>query len=226
MSIGKTLIRKMKSIFYVGVLVIFSLHFLLTLIYVSPPNPIKTVTNLPNLYIGNFFPQEWAFFSPEPGDSDYGLSVQCIDSKVDRKTRLLDVMSGLWHRHQRNRFSPYDRIQSVPGNHAFAMVAHSFADIPLLKACAANSNLPHCEDLEEQFKVQREASKEGLVKVASAFCADVAGSAFDSARLVVWEMHVQPWSQRYSNTKERTMVADLGISTLVASKSYNIWRLQ
>lgn len=97
-------------------------HFILTMIYVYPDNPIKdTLQPLLDATIGRYFAQGWALFAPEPDNTDVVLLVRPLSSNEYSVVRTkglpsdgwYDLSSPLWTKLQNNRFSAYGRLSRV-----------------------------------------------------------------------------------------------------------------
>ena len=66
----------------ISALVVLSLHFLVTLLYLSPPNLAKQALAVPiRIYMSDLFLQNWKLFSPEPAISSIKVAVRCRDSE-------------------------------------------------------------------------------------------------------------------------------------------------
>src|SRR5262249_50003569 len=94
-----------------GSLALFFRHFLLTIIYVSPINPIK-IAFMPIVYstIGVYFGQNWSFFAPNPVATNNSFLVRPISRQEMARINpdampddnWYNLTSPLWERFQRN----------------------------------------------------------------------------------------------------------------------------
>jgi Family of unknown function (DUF5819) len=223
-NMGRLLTNKTtRFVIYTLIILFLIAHIVLIILYSTPPNVFRTVTDIQNRYVGTYFPQTWNFFAPDPVNNDYGISVQCIDSKSDTQTPLLDVTTSLWKARQANRFSHYDRVARVPESLALNYSNAAFEGDFLDDMCSQNPKQPICERRDESRKANQETQRKNLVKIASSFCADVTNSTSDKARIKLWAGLIPKWSERYSKTKTIVITNDLGIHNLVPIKGFGIW---
>ncbi len=216
-----------KTIFYSVVIVLVGIHFILTLLFVAPKNPLKTIKNLTNTYIKTYFYQNWNLFAPDPADMNLSISMNCVGKYSDLGWR--DITTPLLQAHMNNRLSPLERVWRVPDNYAIGLFARDDSDLAMLKICSSKSkNDRSCQAVKDKDKLKRKQSVDGLVQVASAFCADmskVSGNSFQHAQIVVNVAKIPKWSQRYMRSSKKTEI-NLGQHELKPSKAYGIWELQ
>jgi hypothetical protein len=73
-------------------------YFALTALYVSPPNPLKTLTDLHLKTVGKYFYQDWGLFAPNPVQSNLEVHFRCLtkDAVAENKppkTKLLKTIA-------------------------------------------------------------------------------------------------------------------------------------
>lgn len=203
-----------------------ALHLALTTLYVMPPNPIKTLTNIDAQYIGKYFYQDWGLFAPTPIDIDLGVLVECLTAS-GFASGPLDVTSDFIAQHQRNPFSPFDRVARVPGNYAHSFISLARSEESLAKLCQKDPNASGCDDFKQQQKNREAQAKKGLALVAQHFCADMSkyrfGKSFDRAHVWVTITNVPRWSKR-ADAKAPPKVVDAGLHKISTVAALGIWR--
>lgn len=225
------LIKRLRVVGVSAVALLFILHFGLTLAYVAPPNPIKTKTIVPNLYVGTLFPQEWAFFAPDPVTGDIGVSVSCVSEAEGVQTPYMDIISPLWEKHRRNRLTPYDRISRIPNSWAIGLFSLGDEDRAILNTCYEGEELKdteQCKTLSTAYDDQQKQAESALVRVATSYCRDLTSSVtFDNVEVSVWEEGILKWSQR--NSGEEASIAllhETGRHPISSAKGFGIWHGQ
>lgn len=157
-------------------LALLLLYFLLTFVYVAPPNPLRdTMAPMLDITIGTYFPQDWNLFAPVPRTADLALLVRPLtnDEFKTIRTRGLpsngwyNISAPLWVQFQNNRFSAYNKL----GRPADQAIVHYL-------------NQP------EQQSVQL------MVRIASAFCKDIGQSQASFIALTIYERQSKPWAER------------------------------
>lgn len=192
-------------------LLLFFIHFTLTILYVGPLNPMK-VNCLPilDIYIGRFFPQNWNLFAPNPLSSDQLLLVHGLTdedlSQVGTKglpsDGWEDISSPFWEKFQRNRFSAYDRLIR-PQSTSLRQYLNGDQDMDPLYAASQKGDSESQKILDQRLKEVREHALKMLVKVASAYFNDTDRSRrFSHVALRLRISNPVAWSDRYSGTKQ------------------------
>lgn len=181
--------KTFSKIFLKFIIITFLLvHFVLTLLYVSPANPLRnTIEPLLNGTVGVYFPQDWNLFAPVPRTADLGLLVRPLSENEFKvaQTRGLprdgwyNLSAPLWTQFQKNRFSAYNRLGR-----------------PVDQAIVHYLTRP------QQQSVQI------MVKAASVFCQDTGQSQARFVALVIYEKPGKLWSDR-DTTKPRMVRTSL-----------------
>lgn len=157
-------------------LFVLGLYFALTLVYVSPTNPLRTLLSpLLDTTIGAYFPQDWNLFAPVPRTADLALLVRPLDAREVRaiKTQGLpsdkwyNLSAPLWNTFQSHRFSAYNRL----GRPADQAISHYLTQ-------------------------PQQQSIELMVRIASAFCKDTGQNQASFVALVISERLSKPWLER------------------------------
>jgi hypothetical protein len=191
----------------VAVLLGFVVHFALTLVYVSPLNPLKMLLR-PLVYttIGVYFPQNWNFFAPSPLSVNYTLLVrplQAQDLASASGGRLpadgwYDITAPLWSAFQKNRFSAYDRLARAQSAGIRTYLGSSPELDSWVDACK-NGDGDACTFTQRQSQISRAGAASLLSKVASAFCNErFLNQNVTSVALRIRRETPPSWSQRYT----------------------------
>jgi Family of unknown function (DUF5819) len=215
-----------KNVFYSSIVLASIFHASMTILYNSPPNPIKTLTNIHSEYIGQFFYQDWGLFAPTPINMDIKLLLECLTHDGD-SSGVLDVSGELIKQHQQNRFTSYERLLRVPDNYAHTLVSQNRSEVISGKTCEKYPNGKSCKEVKKQRKEREEKATQGLTRVASAFCADMSksrfGKPFQKAHAWVSLSSVPKWSKRFIEKKD-TKLVEGGILELTPTRAYGIWK--
>lgn len=194
----------------------FLSHFLLTIVYVFPANPIK-VRFKPFLdrTIGTIFTQNWSLFAPNPVAKDYVMLLQPLQgnqiSEV-KQGRWYNVSSPFWQRFQNNRFSAYDRLGRSQTNALRSALNGDSRLLIYYQACEKGDSSA-CKIYEASLKEIREYQLEKLKKIGSAFCNDLDKENFRYFALRLRIVSFPTWSKR--NNEKRTFIdLDMGIHAI------------
>ena len=209
-----------------GSLAVLVVHFALTLIYVSPINPVK-IAMQPIVYgtIGFYFAQNWSFFAPNPISSNNIFLVRPITRQelaslnpdALPEDNWYDLTSPLWERFQRNRFSAYERL-SRPQSNGMRMYLGGGPELgPWMDACQ-KGDMAACRFYETQMDFYRQRATELLARIASGFVGEFLGHNPDivAVALRIRTQTVVPWSQRHTGVPA-VKDLDLGVHDLVAN---------
>lgn len=226
MKILKRVRSWFKPVLYSCLVTLAAFHGLMTVLYNMPANPIKTLTNLQNAYIGQYFYQDWGMFAPNPIDMDIDLLLECL-AQNGVSSGVLEVTSELVRRHQQNRFTSNERLVRIPDSYAHMFVSRDRAEEIYQKECKNDPSGNGCKQEREAVKTRQKDAKRGLTRVANAFCADMNAnkSQTNFVRAHAWLAlsSVPRWSKRNTEKKERKLV-DVGMLSLAYSPAYGIWR--
>lgn len=186
-------INKYSNMLLIRIIVLLWLivHFTLTILYVSPRNPLKdTVEPFLDATIGTYFLQNWNLFAPTPVTADFSLLVRPLNNNEFKTAQAhglpdngwYDLSAPMWTEFQRNRFSAYARM-ARPEDQAIA----------------------HYLDQPQDQPVQL------LVKVASSFCKDIGQDHANFVALVIYEKLSKPWSERETSKPQDIKTILIGV---------------
>ncbi len=218
-----------KRFLYPIVCMFFVYHFTLTSLFLTPPNPIKQLTNAHHTYIGTFN-QDWRLFAPEPLTSDLGLVVQCEGEHL--KTEKVDILSGLWVAKKANPFSAYERIGRMgidPSLVFLNTTVFNQSEISRAEAksmCIYDPSNRSCthkrssKGLADRMKLQ-------TIRFASLFCADASkalGEQFSHLRIWLRLEKIPTWAeQQKGKTKRTVLVYKVGFFPTDPVHSFGLW---
>ena len=147
-------------------------HFACTLLYLTPPNPIRIALHQPlERYMHPYFFQSWRLFAPDPGGKDGVVLVACRlrDGDTMQETALFDITTPLLEHRHRHRLSPGLLLVRAQKPRLFPVASPMNEAIrryglpsPVIEAARA--------DLEAAAKRRFEAGKKHLYRIASAAC--------------------------------------------------------
>lgn len=188
------------------VLVWLAAHFALTVLFVAPTNPLSIeLQPLLQAYIGGLFYQNWSFFAPDPVQTNDILLVLPLREVPQTASGLMalpdtgwyDLSSPAWHAFQANRFAAYDRVSRPQSN-----LVRTFFNLNLAlrgwgEACTKGDKAS-CELLQKESVQERGESTKQLVRIASSFVRDLAGSSLEGGYVALRIRRVEavPWSER------------------------------
>jgi hypothetical protein len=195
-------------------------HFGLTVAFVTPLNPLTvSLQPLLNATIGTYFPQGWGFFAPNPGASVAVLLVQPLSEAemAAVPTRGLpeegwyDLSTPLWDGFHQNHFSAYDRL-ALPQFRAMLTYLTGTQQLDPLREKCERGDAAACEQYETEMTAARAKAARILVKVASAFCKEIAqpDREIRYVALRARELRSVPWSDRHGG-RPVTRDVDLGV---------------
>lgn len=205
----------LSNIFKVFTILFFVVHFLLTIIYVLPLNPIKVrIRPLLDQTIGTLFAQNWSLFAPNPVANDFILLLEPLKTnnpKEIKKHGWYDLSSPFWHRFQEHRFSAYDRLARSQSNAVRTALSGDPRLIPYLKACEKGDTAA-CSIYSKSLAYIRQTQVDKLTKIGSAFCNDLieSNNHYRHFALRIRIVSFPPWSKRYTG-KKSIRDLDLGI---------------
>jgi hypothetical protein len=172
----------MKSLARIGIallpaliLLVLIFHFVMTLAFLTPINPVKLHYDRWNLaYMQPFFSQNWRLFAPNPANDSRVLLVDCRVQQPNGEVQAMgwaDISTALREMYHQNRFSPADRIDRLQAT-TVRTIFQVDPTIETLKQGRENSEhlKQLIETLEEAKVSERELALDALNRVASAHC--------------------------------------------------------
>jgi hypothetical protein len=193
------------------------IHFLLTMLYVYPDNPVKErLQPLLDATIGRYFSQGWALFAPEPDNTDVVLLVRpltpheynVVQTQGLPSNGWYDLSSPLWTKLQNSRFSAYGKLSRAVSKALYAyfnlidtqrMLSASFKEMNNSKALYAAHDLPQGQ--QEQL----------MLRAASVFCKDIGQTNARYVALMAREIFAKPWSKRATSEPQAIENSLLGV---------------
>jgi Family of unknown function (DUF5819) len=197
-----------------GTLLGLVVHFALTVVFVSPANPIKMeYGSLAIATIGEFFPQNWNLFAPTPVNSTQLLLVRCLsDDEMpmgeDRKLPVdhwQDVSRAHFAQAHRHPISAYERLVRPIQNNLRGYLYGGGPELRDISEACAKGDQDACKVRDETTKPRREAALGKLRRIGSAFCRERYPRRRLSALAIRFrEQAAVPWSERHSGTPKST----------------------
>lgn len=151
---------------------VFCFHFACTLLYLTPPNPIRiALSPLLERYMRPYFSQSWRLFAPEPGGTNAIVLVTCRlqNGETILESEWFDITTPLQEHRYQHRLSPgllLARAQKPrlflladPMNEAIRRYGLSSSVIEAARA-----------EIEAAAKRRFEAGQAHLYRIASAAC--------------------------------------------------------
>lgn len=170
-------------------------YFVLTVLYLAPPNPVKAI-HLQSLhaFMHPLFQQNWHLFAPTPIRSNFVVTVRCRTGS--RVTEWIDMTMPMLARHHRQRNSPWGRVLRIQNAAVHQLVGRTTDEwLPLI--CKRSPSLPACRGEDPLTRLQRQLGLAVISRVALAACRDRLGpdgATAAQARILIHEP--PPWSQR------------------------------
>lgn len=192
-------------------------HFILTMLYVYPDNPIKgTLQPLLDATIGRYFAQSWVLFAPEPDNTDVVLLVRplsreeyaLVQAKGLPSDGWYDLSSPLWTKLQNSRFSAYGKLARAVSKPLYSyfeiiddqkVLSASFKDTNGQQAVYTYHDVP--QGYQEQL----------MVRAASIFCKDIGRTSARYVALMARQIFSKPWSQRTTSVPQVVKTTLLGV---------------
>jgi hypothetical protein len=201
------------------------LHFVATLLYVLPLNPLKLEYGfLATMTIGTYFPQNWSLFAPNPVQSSQFLLVRCLvqhelpppggeQGWQPPTSGWNDVSSAHFEQTHRNPLSSYERLVRPLQNALRAYLGGGPDLAPFHDACK-DGDQEACKLRDTAMKPRQAAAQRMLRGIASAFCRErFPERDFAAVALRFRERSAVPWSKRGAAAPEVTDY-ELGVYAL------------
>jgi hypothetical protein len=152
-----------------------TLHFSITVLYLTPLNPLKSRTmSIVRGYMEPYFSQRWTLFAPDPIQDHRFVLVSCRvrDGAGERETEWLDITTPLLEAKWYHRITPADRLDRA-------------AKAPSLMAFGAPDDVyKELKEHPEEYKdalAEYETAQAAQRKLGMRMFARLASSACDSA---------------------------------------------
>lgn len=194
-------------------------HFVLTIIYVFPLNPVKMATQpILDATIGQFFAQNWSLFAPNPVTTTQSLLARCLTEDETPRgpsdplptDQWRDISSPLFNAAQVHRLSAYERVVR-PQQNALRQYLTGGWDLQVYQDSCKKGEKRACEFFEAILKVRRVEASSTLQKIGSAFCREsLPRQQPYGVALRLRERSSVPWSER-DRSIATTKDYDLGV---------------
>jgi len=192
-------------------------HFILTMIYVYPDNPVRdTLQPLLDATIGRYFSQGWALFAPEPDTTDVVLLVRpltrheytIVQTKGLPSDGWYDLSSPLWTKLQNSRFSAYGKLARV-----VSKALYSYFDMiqnqSIISASLKDTN--NQKAIYTYHDVPQSQQQRIMLAAASVFCKDIGQTNARYVALMVRQIFTKPWSKRTTSEPQVVETTLLGV---------------
>ena len=158
------------------VALVFTLHFAMIALHLSPFNPVKLALNpYLALYVNPLFVQNWHLFAPNPVATSMSLLGKCQAGGVE--SGWLDLTQGLTDR--LGKAALFGAASSLPTLLFFQLnlsraYLYGFVDPDpmLVEVCVEEPQLEFCRTTARQNEDVRQASEASLTRVVSDACAN------------------------------------------------------
>ncbi len=195
--------RLVLRVVTIVMMVIFVVYVGNTLLYLTPPNPVKAqwlpvITALAH----PFFVQNWHLFGPDPIRVNYVLAVQCRTREAVSEWH--DVTQPMVARHHQNRLTPVGRVMRVHQNAIRIFLGLDYDEWRPL-ACRQDPNSPMCRRHRPADERRREIAIRLLRAAARQTCEARLGPNRTQALRMRILMHTPPpWSRRFAPATDGT----------------------
>lgn len=187
-------------------------HFLLTVAYVAPLNPVTApLRPLLDGTIGTYFEQNWGMFAPNPRSGEAILlvhpltaeQVAAIPARGLPTDGWYDLSTPLWDAFYQNRLSAYDRL-ARPQSRAMLAYLNGGPELGVWQESCQRGDAAACAYYDEQRTAARARAGALLARVASAALHDLGQDGDGATHVAVRARLLQavPWSERHSATRE------------------------
>lgn len=199
----RSLRRRALKLLPAVLVLVLSIHFGMTLVYLMPLNPIVLrVAPVVDGYMVPWFVQDWHLFAPNPINETHMLLVSCRLQKaggVMVETAWADVSTPLWNTQARERFSAAAWLARPQ---AYAVQIH-FGEGDLLARLerhrtAEDAEINHLADaIRAEEGSRRALATQVLARLGSAYCDQWYGAGQTvAARLCLAALRFPRFSER------------------------------
>jgi hypothetical protein len=180
---------------FIVVLASAGLYLANTVLYLTPPNPVKAQWLPVILRLAHpLFAQNWHLFAPNPIRTNYVLSVRCRTHTGS--SPWVDATQPLLARHHRDRTSPMGRLLRIQQN-AIRMFLGITPDEWRQVICRRSPDSPACRREGPVLDRLRDTGAYLLHRTASLVCDRVVGVGQTRSVQLRILMHTPPaWSRR------------------------------
>ncbi|GAA0437630.1 hypothetical protein GCM10008934_28770 [Virgibacillus salarius] len=201
----------LKKIIIIFSIILFSIHFLFTAIYLAPFNPVKAKFGfIINGYMEPLFSQNWRLFAPNPASTNNQFLVRA-ELANGETTEWINLTSFMIEKNYKNRFTPYNRLVRIQRG-AFTAL-HQKDDITMKLSEKVEEKKLNKEDFDyildnEMIKEQREDGIDILNRYAQSYVSSLyPGEDIARTQLIVRQTEATPYSEQSNPTfKNKTNI--------------------
>lgn len=156
----------------VVLLTLLAFHLAATVLYLTPPNPIRIALHRPvERYMHPYFSQSWRLFAPDPGGTDGVVLVECrVAAPVTpQESGFFDITTPLHEHRYQHRFSPGLLLTRAQKPRLFLLVNPMHDAIRRYGLPSSVIEAARAE-LDAAAKRRFEAGKAHLYRIASVAC--------------------------------------------------------
>jgi hypothetical protein len=176
----------------------------LTVLYLSPLNPIKAALMVPiQQHTRDLFAQNWSLFAPDPLHNNTALLVSCKTSDQEQSD-WYNINRGMIEAFHKQPMGPYARLSRI--DLAAIRFYQGFADPTTeqtrLQLCEHDPNNQACTRQDENSLSYKKIGKEILARLGSAACVQINRKDHNNikplteVKLRVLFATVKPYSER------------------------------
>ena len=197
------------TIFPALLILVLVFHFLMTLAYLTPLNPVKLNVQHANLaYMQPLFIQNWQLFAPNPVHDTRVLMVSCRVRNTDSTitaTEWSDISTPLREASYENRLVPTDRLERLQTGTTRVIFGQDevLVELQERRSEADDEFNKIIDELAQEDEENRQATIEVLNRIGSAQCDRLYGEyRTEEVRIRVAVLEFPRFSQRHLPNEE------------------------
>ena len=206
--------RIVTGVLSLSALAVFSGHFLLTFIYLTPLNPVRLRHgNVVDGYMMVFFHQNWHLFAPNPLNVDYSLLGRCRD-ETGQEGVFFDLTETALRPLHRQRITAMSNRVALQTSLMRGLISGKRFRDPILDIYCASEEGQGTEYCERERGLQeevKEVSARLLARVVTLACIEQSGRLPSHVYVRIAEVVFPRYSKRHMpNSEGSVSYADLG----------------
>lgn len=197
------------TIFPALLILVLTFHFLMTLAYLTPLNPMKLYFQHVNLaYMQPFFSQNWQLFAPNPVHDTRVLMVSCRIRDTDGKmitTEWSDISTPLREAFYENRLVPADRLERLQTGVTRVIFGQDevLVELQERRSEADNEFNKMVDELMQKEEQNKQEATEVLNRIGSSHCDRLYGKdRTEEVRVRLAVLEFPRFSQRHLPNEE------------------------
>lgn len=219
-SLSRRVARLLRWGVVLLVMLVFTVHFTATAIYLTPLNPIKlALYRYVHAWMNPLFTQNWHLFAPNPLASNSSLVTKCRSGTTE--SGWIDVTHAVLDRYYANRLSTAKAIGGMQVNALQAVIHRGlpFEDPTFTSFCASEPEHGFCRHQQETARIAFDRAHRILVGMATDGCEVIMrGMQVEKVFIRVTEVIFPRFSERLKSDYEgKTVVYDFGWHSTVGS---------